>query len=403
MAAKDSKDGAISAEASFDTLYEHSAAGVALFSIGGRFLRANPALCRMLGYTEEELLQKTHLDVIHVDDLEAAAVSRAQVISGKMKSRLSERRYIHKDGSSVWAQATGAVVRDKDGAPLCTVLVVMEITGIKRSLRAAKRRFRRMIEMGSDWYWVQDENFRFVDVPGIDSQDPDDTDVVPGSTRWEIPRLGALPETVWEQHRARLSRHEAFSDFIYLRYDKAGELRYISVSGEPLFDEQGKFRGYHGVGKDVTERARAQKALEESEKRYRALFDVHPYPMWVVDAKTLAFLAVNDAAVRLYGYSKEEFVRLTADQIRPEEDVDDLRKAFDDPGNYRQRIWRHRKKTGELFPVKVTSFNLDFDGRKARLGVIEDLTERLQAEERAQQSERRYQELLERRERGAAN
>jgi PAS domain S-box-containing protein len=253
-----------------------------------------------------------------------------------------------------------------------------------------------MVEMSSDWYWVQDEQFRFVEVPGLDTQDGD-TDIVLGKSRWEIPGLGALPEKVWEQHRAKLERHESFSEFVFLRYNKAGELRYLSVSGEPLFDEQGKFRGYHGVGKDITERARDQKAVEESEMRYRALFDVHPYPMWVVDAKTLAFLAVNGAAVRLYGYSKEEFLTLTADQIRPEEDVEDLRKAFDDPGNYRQRVWRHKKKNGELIPVKVTSLNLDFDGRKARLGVIEDLTERLQAEERAQQSERRYRELLEQR------
>ena len=92
---------------------------------------------------------------------------------------------------------------------------------------------------------------------------------------------------------------------------------------------------------------------------------------------------------------------MTADQIRPEEDVDDLRRAFDDPAQQpRQRIWRHRKKNGELIAVKVTSFNLEFAGRRARLGVIEDLTERMQAEERAQESEQRYQELLERSARG---
>ena len=126
----------------------------------------------------------------------------------------------------------------------------------------------------------------------------------------------------------------------------------------------------------------------------RTLFDANPYPMWVVDAKTLAFLAVNEAAIRLYGYSKEEFLALSAEQIRPEEDIDDLKKAFEDPANYRSRIWRHRKKNGEVIPVKITSFNLDFGGRRARLGVIEDLTERMQAEERARQSERRYRELL---------
>lgn len=383
-----------SGEALFGALFEQSACGVAVFSVGGRFLRANPAMCRLLGYTEQELAQKTHLDVIHVDDLESAAIARAQVISGKAKPRISERRYVHKDGSTIWVHMSGVVVRDAAGAPQSTVLVVSDISALKAAVRKNKRRFRRMVEMSSDWYWVQDEHFRFVEVPGMEQ----DTDIVVGKARWEIPGLGALPEKVWEQHRARLERHESFSDFVFLRYNRAGELRYLSVSGEPLFDEKGGFIGYHGVGKDITERARDQKALEESERRYRTLFDVHPQPMWVVDANTLAFLAVNGAAMRLYGYSKEQFLAMSADQIRPEEDVDDLRRAFADwSNNYSQRIWRHKKKNGDVIPVKVTSFNLDFEGRRARLGVIEDLTERLMAEERAKQSEQRYRELLQQR------
>jgi len=398
MAAKNERtngDTAASSGALFDSLYENAPVGIAIFSIGGKFLRANGALCRLLGYSEEELLQKTHLDVVHLEDLEATAVSRAQVISGKVKGRLAQRRYVHKDGTTIWAQTSGAVVRDAGGTPMCTVLAVHDVSALKRSQRAAKRRFRRLIEMGSDWYWVQDTEFRFVEVPGIDMGELDgDTDIVLGKARWELPGLAPLPEAAWDQHRAKLSRRETFSDFVFLRYNKAGELRYLSVSGEPLFDEKGAFRGYHGVGKDITERARDQKALEESERRYRTLFDANPIPMWVVDAKTLAFLAVNDAAIRLYGYSKDEFLKLSAEQIRPEEDVEDLRKAFEDPANYRSRIWRHRKKGGDVIPVKITSFNLDFGGRRARLGVIEDLTERMLAEERARQSEKRYRDLL---------
>ena len=383
----------------FEALFAQSAAGIAVFSIGGRFLRANPALCRLLGYTEPELQQKTHLDVMHMEDLESAAVARAHLISGKLKPRVSERRYVHKDGSTIWVQMSGVVVRDAAGAPQCTVLWANDISSLKRSLRKSKQRFLRMLEMSSDWYWVQDEQFRFVEVAG--AEEDQDTDIVIGSRRWEIPGLGALPEMAWEQHRARLERHESFSDFVFLRYNRAGELRYLSVSGEPLFDEKGKFIGYHGIGKDITERARDQKALEESERRYRTLFDVHPQPMWVVDASTLAFLAVNGAAMRLYGYSSDEFLAMSADQIRPEEDVDDLRRAFEDwSNNYSQRLWRHKKKNGEVIPVRVTSFNLEFAGRRARLGVIEDLTERMQAEERAKQSEQRYRELLQ--ERGGA-
>src|SRR5579871_2340349 len=91
-------------EALFGSLFENSAIGVAVFSLGGLFLRANPAFCRLVGYTEQELQLKTHLDVIHLDDLESAALARVQAISGKAKPRLAERRYVHKDGSTVWAQ-----------------------------------------------------------------------------------------------------------------------------------------------------------------------------------------------------------------------------------------------------------------------------------------------------------
>jgi PAS domain S-box-containing protein len=383
----------------FGSLLQESAIGIASFSVGGRFLSANPAFCRLLGYSEQELLERTHLDVVHPEDLEAAALSRVQAISGKTKPRVVERRYLHKDSSTVWVQLTGMVSRDAAGAPQYTVLVAMDVSNLRRALRSSEQRFRRMIEMSSDWYWVQDAEFRFVEVAGLENQDLD-SDVVIGKARWEVPNLGALPDRVWEQHRAKLERHEPFADFVFLRYNRAGELRYLSVSGEPLFDEHGAFRGYHGIGKDITERAHDQKALEESEERYRRLFDVHPQPMWVVDAKMLSFLAVNAAAVRLYGYSKEEFVTMTADQIRPEEDVASLLRAFEDrSGIYSQRIWRHRKKNGELVNVKVVSFSLEFGGRPARLGVIHDLTEQLHAEQRARDIEQRYRELLKERQR----
>jgi len=385
------------AETPFGQLFEHSAVGLATFSIGGRFLSANPAFCRLLGYSQQELLEKTHLDVIHVEDLEAASLTRVQAISGKVKPRVSERRYVHKDGSVIWAHATGTVIRDESGAVLHTVLFVVDITPLRRALRASEQRFKRMIEMSSDWYWVQDAEFRFVELSGLDPHDLDGETAL-GKARWELPGLGVLPEKSWEQHRARLKRHEPFADFVFLRYNRAGELRYLSVSGEPLFDERGELRGYHGVGKDITDRARDQKALEESEARYRKLFEMHPQPMWVVESRTLAFLAVNAAAVRLYGYSKDEFLGMTADKIRPEEDVADLFKAFEDRTSaYTQRVWRHRKKNGDLVQVKVVSYALEFDGKQARLGVIHDLTEQIDAELRARELEQRYRRLLEER------
>jgi PAS domain S-box-containing protein len=370
-----------SPESLFGPLFEQFPVGLAIFNMEGRFLHANAVLARMLGYTVEEILQRNHLEVVHADDREAAALLRAQAISGKSKPRLVERRYVRKDGATVWAQVAGGVVRDSLGTPTSTSAVISDITVLKRTARMSEQRFRRMVEMSSDWYWMQDQEFRFVDVPGLEVPDVD-TDVVIGKARWEITGLAPMQES-WEQHKARLRRLESFSDFVLLRYKTSGDLRYLSISGEPLFDEHGRLRGFHGIGKDVTERMRDQKALEESEERYRLLFEVHPQPMWVVDANSLSFLAVNGAALGLYGYTREEFRSMTADQIRPPEDIAGLRRAFEDrSADYRQRVWRHRKKNGDLIHVKVVSFNLVFSGRPARLGVIYDVSEQMKAEKK---------------------
>src|SRR5712664_2648481 len=266
-------------EALFGSLLAQTAVGIAVISPEGSFLRANDALCRMLGYGEQELLQKTVRDITHVDDLESTQEIQLELLAGP-GARVHERRYLRKDGSALWVQIAGTSVRDGSGSPQCFVAVVHDITELKLAqdaLRASESRFRRMVELSSDWYWVQDENFRFVELSGVEKRGIDPEAFI-GKARWELQNPGSLPEKAWRQHREMLERHEPFSDFVYMTPDNAGEMRYLSVTGEPLFDAQGKFKGYHGIGKDITDKARAQKDLEDSEQRYRMLFDIHPRP-----------------------------------------------------------------------------------------------------------------------------
>ncbi len=385
----------------FRSLFAQAAVGVAVGSIEGRFLRVNEKFCHMLGYSEQELLQKDVRDITHADDLESNEEFRQELLAGTARSRTFEKRYLRKDGSPIWVQIVGTVARDKSGAPQCFMVLIHEITELKfaqDALKASEARFRRMVELSTDWYWVQDEHFRFLELPGVEKRGVGQEMFI-GKTRWEIQGMGPLPERVWQQHREKLRLHEPFDNFVYLAPDNSGELHYLSVTGEPIFDAEGGFKGYHGIGKDITDTARAQKALEDSEQRYRMLFEVHPHPMWVSDTKTLAFLAVNQAAIAHYGYSKEEFLSMTAEQIRPQEDVGQLLRNFQDQSHsYMQRVARHRKKNGELIDVEVVSFNLEFDGRPARLAVVDDVTERRRAETRVQEIEKRYQELVESRE-----
>jgi two-component system cell cycle sensor histidine kinase/response regulator CckA len=135
----------------------------------------------------------------------------------------------------------------------------------------------------------------------------------------------------------------------------------------------------------MTQRATAEEGLRQSEERYRTLFESNPSPMWVFDLETLSFLAVNAAAVRHYGYSQDEFSGMTIKDIRPSEDIsalmDDLSKGTG-TGLDTLTQWRHRKKDGVLIDVEITSHELTWLGRRSKLVLINDITERKQAEDR---------------------
>ncbi len=127
----------------------------------------------------------------------------------------------------------------------------------------------------------------------------------------------------------------------------------------------------------------AESAVRRSEIQYRLLFDNNPVPMWVVDRRTLKFLAVNEAASRQYGFSSTEFLTMTIADIRPEEDIPDLLEATAKPrqGPQEAAIWRHRKKNGAIIEVEIVGNDLQFHGIDAELIAARDVTERKKAEE----------------------
>ena len=148
----------------------------------------------------------------------------------------------------------------------------------------------------------------------------------------------------------------------------------------------------------VRGRAAAHEALSETEARYRLLFQDSPLPMWVFDRQTHRFLEVNEAAVENYGYSREEFLRMTLEDIRPAEDRKRFRNHLAEPHQRGLRHgdqWRHLKKDGTVIDVEISAHDLEWQGLSATLVLASDITERNQAEEALTRSEEIYRRAIE--------
>jgi PAS domain S-box-containing protein len=137
-----------------------------------------------------------------------------------------------------------------------------------------------------------------------------------------------------------------------------------------------RFDTAHIYVNNITERKNAEEALKVSEERYRNMFDSIPLPTMVYHLDTLSIIDINRAAMRHYGYSRDEFLKMTVRNLLPEEDVPELLKCSSKPDPSQARgLWRHKKKDGEIIYVEITARALQFADKRYRIAIIDDVTE----------------------------
>lgn len=385
-------------EERYRLLFEHSMDAILLTAPDGGIHAANPAACRMFGRTEGEILKLGRDGLVDITDPRLKDALEERNRTGRFHGELT---CLRGDGTKFEGEVTTNLFRDGDGS-LQTSMIIRDITERKQMEQALKEnseRYKLISSLTSDYMF-----HTRVDADGQMHHDwvAGAFEGITGYTLEEYVAHGGWLASV---HPDDLEADER--DMEKLRagrrvvteirtITKSGGTRWVQVYAQPVLDpESRRLIGIHGAVQEISERKRAEKARAESEFRYRQLFEANPHPMWVYDLETLRFLAVNDAAVRHYGYSREEFLRMTIADIRPLEDVPALlenvshvTEGVDEAG-----VWRHRRADGSIIFVEITSHTLDFDGHKAELVLSHDVTESRLAERELRLSRDRLKEL----------
>ncbi|PWC39017.1 histidine kinase [Azospirillum sp. TSO35-2] len=265
------------------------------------------------------------------------------------------------------------------GLALLATRQTARLTALAWRLALNEERFRDQAETASDWFWEMDADLRFSQLVGPLVPHIADGALPIGMRREDVALREPGDAAKWDEHRRIMERREPFRNFRYRVMTAAG-LRYFSVSGRPIFDQRGAFRGYRGSATDITEREVAANRLASSESRYRAMFEAVGQPIVTIDENgTLD--TFNRAAERLFGYSAAEVVggpmtRLMPTVVGAVHDglLATYRGSGRDTPRSEVRELTGRRKDGSEFPLEATLAGWREGERRYVTGALRDVT-----------------------------
>ncbi len=387
-------------EGRFRAIFAHAPIGVARVDFDGRCLEANPAFCRLLGYTEDELLRVTFVELTHPEDREPTLAFVAGLRSGEQSAYELEKRYVRKDGRVIWAHVASALVRGATGVPLYSIVLAQDISARKQAeheeqhrqallsnIPGAVYRFR----LGRIW------KLEFVSEP---------IEQITGYTAaqfMESPMLYAGLIHPDDQSGVTAALRLAIAEgrpheLEYRICHSDRTVRWVWDRARAVPSAEGPLQ-LDGVLLDVTEKKQTEAALRESEERARlasakleALIETSPLGIIATDADGLVTIW-NPAAEHILGWSAAEVTGFRPPHLPGEATaLEALRTSIEEGQTVTGEEELRRRRDGSLIEVKVSRAPLPDagGGGQAVMGILEDISAQKRAErelERARQTE----------------
>lgn len=389
----------IESEETFRRLFYESGDAILLLQ-DTEFVDCNTAALKMLGYPSfEEFSNKKPWEISPINQPNGqSSIEKAnQNIAVALKNGYYKFEWVHTklDGTEfpVEVMLTSIVLRGKQSFfTIWRDISDRKLAEIK--IKESEQYLKTILESEPECIKMLDKNGYLLDMnpAGLQMIEADNVEMVKGKSIINI---------IDEQYRTafnKLSNNVFKGNSGKLEFEITGlkgTKRWLETHAVPFKNTNGEITALLGVTIDITDKRKSEIDLKESEEKYRLLFKSNPLPVWIVNKENYYFLDVNDAALKLYKYTKEEFLSLKATQIRPKDEVEEYIKSMNNDSIVIRTSgpWTHIKKSGEIIKVEITAENILYDNILCNLVVINNITEKVKTQKLLEDSTKQLREL----------
>jgi diguanylate cyclase (GGDEF)-like protein/PAS domain S-box-containing protein len=388
-------------EERFRATFEQAAVGIVHEALNGQFLRLNQKFCEIVGYSYDELLAKTSVELTYLEDINNDQHYKEQLLAGEIKTFSLEKRYFHKNGSIIWVNITVSLAHLPSGGFDYFIKVVEDITLRKQAeeaLRQSEERFRLLATNSTDFISRHTpEGVYLYASPACRTllgYDPED---LIGHSVYDWLHPHDL-EKVKTSH-AKILNSAKTQTITYRIRHRDGQYIWFEASSHTLRDvHTGEVLEIHSTSRDVTDRKQAEEALQESQRFVQKIADSTPALLYLYDLPGKYILYSNQKLLDSFGYTLEEFEAMISDAayeqfLHPEDiaRIPDIFRQFELAVNEEiiENEYRIQDRNGNWHWLysRNTIFTRSSHGKPQQvLGIAEDITERKKSEKALQDS-----------------